>query len=181
MPAWLRSVVLAVFCLGLATLLTFPLQNIAPHSRTLFFMAAVIVISRFSGPYAAISSALLSVLIYDWLFDQRPHHFDLNLAGGLRAAVFCSVSVLVASLESQRRSAMHSLEENNRKLQAALEEIRTLRGILPICMHCKQIRDSDGHWVRLEKYVEEHSEAEFTHGLCPQCHSKHYPEFPAGG
>lgn len=178
MPAWLRSVAFVIFSVALATLLTFPVQNLAVHSRTLFLMAAVIVISRFSGPYAGIAGALLSVSIFDWLFDQHPHHLDLNLAGAIRAMVFCSVSLLVASLETQRRKAMHSLEQSNRQLQTALEEIRTLRGILPICMHCKQIRDSDGQWVRLEKYVQEHSEAEFTHGLCLQCRARHYPQLP---
>lgn len=178
MPAWLRSTTIAVVSVGLATLLTFPLRNISVHSLSLFFIAAVIVVSRFSGPYAGIGSALVSVLIFDWFFDRNPHYFDLNLAGAVRATVFCSVSFLVASLESQRRKAIQALEQSNRALQAAIEEIRTLRGILPICMHCKQIRDADGGWVRLEKYLQEHSQAEFTHGVCPACLKKHYSDFP---
>jgi K+-sensing histidine kinase KdpD len=177
MPAWLRSLAIVILALGLATLLTFPLEHVAIHSLSLFFMAAVIVTARFGGPYFGLASAVLSVLIFDWLFDQNPHTFDLNLAGGVRAIVFCSVALLIASLETQRQRAIHSLQNANRALQAALDEIRTLRGILPICMHCKQIRDAEGHWVRLEKYVQEHSHAEFTHALCPTCFKKHYPDY----
>jgi K+-sensing histidine kinase KdpD len=177
MPAWLRSVAIVIVALGLATLLTFPLERISIHSLELFFMAAVIVAARLAGPYSGLVSAVLAVLIFDWFFDQNPQSFNLNLAGGVRVIVFCSVAFLVTSLETQRRRALHSLQNANRALQAALDEIRTLRGILPICMHCKQIRDAEGHWVRLEKYVQEHSHAEFTHGLCPECFQKHYPDY----
>lgn len=178
MSAWLRSVAIVVVSAGLATVLTLSIQHVAPRSLTLFFMAAVIVTSRFAGPYPGIMSALLSVLIFDWFFDQNPYHLDFSLGGGVRAVAFCSVALLVASLETQRRKALLMLGERNRELLAALDEIRTLRGILPICMHCKQIRDADGNWIRLEKYVQEHSHAEFTHGLCPVCIAKHYPDYP---
>lgn len=62
------------------------------------------------------------------------------------------------------------------KLQEALDEIKTLRGIIPICSHCKQIRDDEGMWQKIEKYIHEHSEASFSHGICPDCIKKHYPE-----
>jgi hypothetical protein len=61
-------------------------------------------------------------------------------------------------------------------LQESSEEVRTLRGIIPICMSCKSIRDDEGIWKRLELYIEDHSEAEFSHGICPQCMKEHYPE-----
>jgi PAS domain S-box-containing protein len=56
----------------------------------------------------------------------------------------------------------------------AEEEIKTLKGILPICMHCKEIRDDHGYWNRLEKYISEHSEAEFSHSICDKCLKKYY-------
>lgn len=61
-------------------------------------------------------------------------------------------------------------------LQSALEEIKTLRGIIPICSFCKMIRDDQGFWNKVEVYVKEHSEAVFSHSLCPKCTHKHYPE-----
>ncbi len=181
MPAWLRSFAIVIVSVGIATLLTFPLTHISIHSLALFFIAAVIVSSRFAGPYSGIVSALVSVLIFDWFFDRNPHHFDLNLAGLVRVTVFCSLSLLVASLETQRRKAIRSLEAINQRLQLALDEIRTLRGVLPICMHCKQIRDANGEWVRLERYVQEHSHAHFTHGVCPACLKEHYPDYKGTG
>ncbi len=59
--------------------------------------------------------------------------------------------------------------------QNALEEIKTLKGIIPICMHCKKIRDDQGYWNQIEKYISEHSTAEISHGLCPECLREHYP------
>jgi len=61
------------------------------------------------------------------------------------------------------------------QLQQALEEVKQLRGIIPICAHCKKVRNDDGYWMQVEHYVSEHSEAEFSHGLCPVCMQEMYP------
>jgi membrane protein implicated in regulation of membrane protease activity len=62
------------------------------------------------------------------------------------------------------------------ELQEALSGIRTLKGMLPICSSCKKIRDDKGYWNQIEAYVSEHTEAEFTHGICPECAKKLYPK-----
>jgi len=59
------------------------------------------------------------------------------------------------------------------ELQEALAQIKTLQGILPICMYCKKIRDDNQYWRQVEHYVADHSEAEFSHGICPDCYKKH--------
>ena len=61
-------------------------------------------------------------------------------------------------------------------LQQALDEIKTLKGILPICANCKKIRDDEGYWNQIEGYIREHSQADFSHGICPDCAKKLYPE-----
>jgi uncharacterized PurR-regulated membrane protein YhhQ (DUF165 family) len=61
-------------------------------------------------------------------------------------------------------------------LQQALSEVRTLRGFLPICANCKKVRDDDGYWQQIEKYIQERSEARFSHGICPDCADLLYPE-----
>ena len=66
-----------------------------------------------------------------------------------------------------------------RQLQDALANIKTLRGLLPICSSCKKIRDDHGYWNQLETYIGAHSGAEFTHGLCPECAQKLYPDYYA--
>jgi|GEM_PF-6650429 len=70
----------------------------------------------------------------------------------------------------------HEKENLISKLQASIDNVKLLSGIIPICMHCKGIRDDKGYWNQLEKFIAEHSEAEFSHGICPDCLKKHYPE-----
>ncbi|HWR52749.1 MAG TPA: DUF4118 domain-containing protein [Bryobacteraceae bacterium] len=62
-------------------------------------------------------------------------------------------------------------------LRKAQQELRVLKGLLSTCSHCKRIRDREGHWHDLEKYITDHSEARFSHGLCPDCLADYYPEF----
>lgn len=61
--------------------------------------------------------------------------------------------------------------------EKALDEIRILRGFLPICAACKKIRDDQGYWTQIESYITTHSEAEFTHSICPECTKKLYPDY----
>lgn len=76
----------------------------------------------------------------------------------------------------ERKRAQREREKLIRKLQAALDNIKILRGLLPICAHCKKIRDDQGYWRQVEEYIREHSEAEFSHGLCPECAREHYAD-----
>ena len=66
-------------------------------------------------------------------------------------------------------------------LRRARQEIRTLRGILPTCAHCKRIRDHQGTWHTLESYLTEHTEARFSHGICPGCIPAYFPDFGESG
>ncbi|MFC1746400.1 PAS domain-containing protein [Candidatus Riflebacteria bacterium] len=72
------------------------------------------------------------------------------------------------------------LEEEREKLitqlQKALTEIKTLRGILPLCSFCKKIRDDKGYWEQVDVYIHQHTEADISHGVCPECMKEHYPE-----
>jgi len=63
------------------------------------------------------------------------------------------------------------------ELQKALSEVNVLSGLIPICASCKKIRDDKGYWNRIESYIEAHSAAEFSHGICPECTKKLYPNF----
>jgi CheY-like chemotaxis protein len=68
-------------------------------------------------------------------------------------------------------------QEKNRlieKLQKALAEIKTLRGIIPICASCGKVRNDEGYWQKVEEYVRDHTEAQFSHGVCPNCARKLY-------
>jgi DNA-binding response OmpR family regulator len=62
------------------------------------------------------------------------------------------------------------------ELRRVQHEVRTLRGILPTCAHCKKIRDERGTWHSIESYISQHSDAQFSHGICPDCIATHFPE-----
>jgi len=74
----------------------------------------------------------------------------------------------------------HILGEKNKRFSDYLSEIQTLRGILPICSNCKKIRDDKGYWNQIEAYISDHSEAQFSHSICPECAKELYPEFYKG-
>jgi hypothetical protein len=74
-----------------------------------------------------------------------------------------------------RREVELEREQLIGELQRALADIRTLRGLLPICAGCKRIRDDRGYWQGLEQYLSEHAEVQFSHGLCPECLAKYNP------
>ena len=77
---------------------------------------------------------------------------------------------------TKRRQIEMDRENLITKLQDALKRIKTLRGIIPICASCKKIRDDAGYWDQLELFVKKHTEAEFSHLICPECAEKLYPE-----
>ena len=75
-----------------------------------------------------------------------------------------------------RKKAEQEQQKLIEELQHAIERIKTLKGLLPICSSCKKIRNDEGYWQNVERYIREHSEAQFTHGICPDCAEKLYPE-----
>jgi PAS domain S-box-containing protein len=92
---------------------------------------------------------------YRWVFDQGAPFFDENdqFLGYIGSCIDVT----------DRVEAQHALND------ARDRELASLRGLLPICMVCKKIRNAEGDWVQLERYIRDHSHAEFTHGLCPEC------------
>ena len=70
----------------------------------------------------------------------------------------------------------NEIETRNRELQSAMANIKTLSGLLPICAHCKKIRDDKGYWNQIESYIRDHSDAEFSHGICQDCLQKYYSD-----
>jgi len=82
---------------------------------------------------------------------------------------------------TERKQAEEKREQLILELQDALAQVKTLSGLLPICANCKKVRDDQGYWHSVEAYVREHSEAEFSHGICPDCMKQLYPWFNKDG
>jgi hypothetical protein len=84
-----------------------------------------------------------------------------------------------AELDYANRTLTQEIEEHKQtesELQETLKKVRTLTGLLPICSSCKKIRDDKGYWNQLEAFITKHSQAEFSHGICPDCAKKFYPD-----
>jgi PAS domain S-box-containing protein len=77
---------------------------------------------------------------------------------------------------TSRKQAEEEREKLINELQKALKEIKTLRGILPLCSFCKKIRDDKGYWEQVDVYIHKHSQADITHSICPDCVKEHYPD-----
>ncbi|HXH72487.1 MAG TPA: hypothetical protein VNI58_06725 [Mariprofundaceae bacterium] len=104
------------------------------------------------------------------------HLFGLpDLGVGIALSAFCPF-VMVPWLAGFYLRMIERLDRTNRQLEAALAEVRELRGLLPICSSCKKIRDDQGYWNHIESYISAHSRAEFTHSICPDCATKLYGE-----
>lgn len=83
---------------------------------------------------------------------------------------------LVLEIEERKRTEAEK-EQLIAQLQKAMQEVKVLSGFLPICASCKKIRDDSGYWSQIEEYISKHSNALFSHGICPDCVKKLYPDF----
>ena len=71
----------------------------------------------------------------------------------------------------------HTLRMRNEELEKAFQEIKVLRGFIPVCATCKKIRNMEGSWQQMESYFQQHSDVKFSHGICEICMKKHYPDY----
>jgi DNA-binding NtrC family response regulator len=86
------------------------------------------------------------------------------------------LEMLVAKRTAELCKEIEERKQVEQELRNALSRIKTLSGLLPICASCKKIRDDAGSWIKIESYIKSHSDAEFTHGVCPECSKRLYPE-----
>jgi ABC-type nitrate/sulfonate/bicarbonate transport system substrate-binding protein len=125
-----------------------------------------------------------------FLYDPNPPPPDLSwlyLSMGVAALVISVVSALAvyiyrinARLHQEAAESKRAETEREKlicELHNALSKVKQLSGLLPICASCKKVREDSGYWTQIESYVKDHSEAEFSHGICPECAEKLYPEF----
>jgi len=110
----------------------------------------------------------------DWFIDLTMMTFLLTLIVGL--ADFFRKKTLSELNDSKIKINQMAIELNdqNIELQNTLKKLKVLKGLLPICASCKKIRDDKGYWNKIEGYIQKHSDATFSHGVCPECLEKLY-------
>lgn len=176
------------FCVLLLLLLDFSwFQNAGSRGTIgMFMFFAVLVMSTFfkgRAGWLALGAFLLNGLMLLWAEQTFPHlvvpyaHETDRLSDFATSFVISTLicvlvlRVILAAYERERTR----LTVLNAQLEHSLAEIRTLQGLLPICSWCKKIRDDEGLWTQVEDYLAEHTEASFTHGMCPECAKTHFP------
>ncbi|MBF0235055.1 MAG: hypothetical protein HQK65_18775 [Desulfamplus sp.] len=107
-------------------------------------------------------------------FPEYKEHY-LNLTESI-------IEVFGLAIENARRyqkikDAENKLRKEKENLERAMAQIKTLSGLLPICMHCKNIRDDKGYWKQMEEFIQDHSDAQFSHSICQSCAKKYYPDY----
>lgn len=144
-----------------------------PEDRMLAEMG---VESYIGAPVLTVDGKLSGILV---LLDDSPIE-DAELLTAIvdflasRAATEIERHYIEENLKRLVVERTAELEKANHDLKQALSEIKTLQGIIPICSHCKKIRDDQGFWQQVELYITKHSKASFSHGLCPQCFEELY-------
>jgi len=152
--------------LGLITLLVFMLFDYQEGHASEILLDAFMV-------------AVILLLFPAWL---TTFHYEFKV--GIRYILSLLFIIIIAyGLESSRYRSNSLLKQSNdqlksqkERLEISLSEVKTLSGLLPICAHCKKIRDEKGYWKQIESFIHDHSEAEFSHGICPEWAKKLYPD-----
>jgi hypothetical protein len=134
--------------------------------------------SYFGAPILDANGRLkwLLVLLHDQKIENQNFYTAIIEFLAMRVGTELDRFYIEKSLKKQVAKRTHELENSNKELKEALNNIKQLSGLLPICAHCKKIRDDKGYWNQIEGYIQKYSEASFSHGMCPECSDKLYGE-----
>jgi hypothetical protein len=120
--------------------------------------------------------ALFSTIIWFLSDALAGHNYSSPLVEYWNSIIRFISFLLIALSVSEIRRRLAIEKRMTADLKEALLQVKTLRGLLPICASCKKIRNDKGYWEKIESYIKNHSEADFTHSLCAECAQKLYPE-----
>jgi hypothetical protein len=149
-----------------------------------FYFLPVWLIAWHVGLRSGAYMALLAAGTWFMADHASGHFYSSPGIVGWNALMEFAACIVVAGIASVVRTQLSAQEKLNAELFATMAEIKRLEGLLPICSACKQIRNERGEWELMEKYITTHSEAQFSHSVCPECARKLYPQYldePGGG
>ena len=142
-----------------------------------FYFLPISIAAWYRGSRMALLFAVAASIV--WFIVERLNGFPFSSElfrywnGGVRLVAF----VILALIMSRIRLAIDREKELNEELSQRIAEVKQLSGLLPICANCKNIRDDKGYWHQVESYVRQHSDARFSHSICPPCMKELYPDF----
>jgi K+-sensing histidine kinase KdpD len=169
----IREIVYSAVLVTLASLVTISSRYFLDRVFFVFLLCAVMASALRGGFWIGAFATILSVTSY------VTTSVIATLDGPTiaeRALVFVAAAAVVTWLAGSRRVALERLSQAISDLQKTMDEVKTLRGLVPICAGCKKIRDDQGYWVEVERYIQERTEAHFTHGMCRECLKRWYPD-----
>lgn len=168
---------LSAICFVLA-MLVLGLDMSIPLGVAVAVLYTLVVWISFRSPQRSFTiwiATLCTLLTLAAALHQTPIAEMWKVAFNRMLSIIVIWMTALLGLKWKKSEEMRELALRDR--EKALEETRVLRGMLPICSSCKKIRDDEGYWTQMEAYIRDHSEAEFTHGLCPDCAQKLYGDY----
>jgi len=171
--SFIKAVPVIISCLIAAVCFIF-LNSIFRYATGIFFLLPVIMAGiQYGIPGGLIAGVLslpLSILLFktlkNWPFVLIP-----------QSLIPLAAMITIGSTVGYISSLNKKLKSTNDQLRKALLDIKTLSGLIPICSNCNRVRDDEGYWRKVEEYVSTRTDARFSHGLCPECRKKLYPDY----
>lgn len=169
LPTWLMGpvAVLSVIIIGYIDLITGYELNFF-----VFYFLPVSLAAWFVGLVASLWLGILSSVVWFGADALSGHSHSLHFYAVWNTIVRLASFIAIGWSISKTRQLFDQQHKLTEDLQQSLSEVKVLEGFLPICCECKKIRDQEGRWQQLEKYISEHSNTQFSHGYCPECAKK---------
>jgi hypothetical protein len=141
----------------------------------IFYFIPVALAAWLLGLRYSISISFLSAIVW-FISDYYSGRQYSNVLYGYWNAVIRLLTFLSASFSVSYYQLLKRERSISKELKDALSNVKTLWGLIPICARCKKIRDDEGYWKQVEEYIGTHTEARFSHGICPDCYQKYREE-----
>ncbi len=140
-----------------------------------FYFIPVLIAGYYLGFLNAVLFSVGATVLWFVADIISEHNYSYEIFRYWNSFIRLATFLLIGYVISYNRRMLEKEKELNNKLENALAEVNQLSGLLPICASCKKIRNDNGYWEQVEVYIKNHTEAEFSHSICPVCMEKLYP------
>ena len=167
-----RGVIAALLVVGILVLGYLDYRTGYELGFFVFYIPPVMVAAWYLGRVSGVGSACLSIIVWAAADHLSGNRYSAPVFAVWNTLIRLIAFLIVSESFAKIRQLLLAERETVEELRRARAEINVLEGLLPICAQCKKIRDAGGSWTRIESYITTHSNAQFTHGYCPDCARK---------